>query len=48
MMIKFGCFSVQPGYLRELLPDSAPVRPESLQDVLDGNFLKFILTSNIL
>ncbi|XP_042003833.1 phenylacetaldehyde synthase-like isoform X1 [Salvia splendens] len=26
---------VQPGYLRELLPDSAPVRPESLQDVLD-------------
>ncbi|KAL7113207.1 hypothetical protein ACP275_04G048000 [Erythranthe tilingii] len=26
---------VQPGYLRELLPDSAPSRPESLQDVLD-------------
>ncbi|KAH6811429.1 Pyridoxal phosphate transferases superfamily protein [Perilla frutescens var. frutescens] len=26
---------VQPGYLRELLPDSAPIRPESLQDVLD-------------
>ncbi|KAH6823944.1 Pyridoxal phosphate transferases superfamily protein [Perilla frutescens var. hirtella] len=26
---------VQPGYLRELLPDSAPVHPESLQDVLD-------------
>ncbi|PSR94897.1 Tyrosine decarboxylase, partial [Actinidia chinensis var. chinensis] len=26
---------VQPGYLRKLLPDSAPNRPESLQDVLD-------------
>ncbi|XP_021838623.1 phenylacetaldehyde synthase isoform X2 [Spinacia oleracea] len=26
---------VQPGYLRELLPDSAPVHPEPLQDVLD-------------
>ncbi|CAI9770606.1 unnamed protein product [Fraxinus pennsylvanica] len=26
---------VQPGYLRELLPDSAPTHPESLQDVLD-------------
>ncbi|KAK6164344.1 hypothetical protein DH2020_001208 [Rehmannia glutinosa] len=25
----------QPGYLRELLPDSAPAKPESLQDVLD-------------
>ncbi|KAL5996771.1 Tyrosine decarboxylase 2, partial [Asimina triloba] len=27
---------VQPGYLHELLPDSAPTHPESLQDVLDG------------
>ncbi|CAN1270100.1 Phenylacetaldehyde synthase [Linum perenne] len=26
---------VQPGYLRELLPDSAPNRPESLKNVLD-------------
>ncbi|KAL3645050.1 Tyrosine decarboxylase 2 [Castilleja foliolosa] len=26
---------VQPGYLRELLPDSAPARPESLTNVLD-------------
>ncbi|XP_058101404.1 tyrosine decarboxylase 2 isoform X2 [Magnolia sinica] len=26
---------VHPGYLRELLPDSAPNHPESLQDVLD-------------
>ncbi|KAK4482368.1 hypothetical protein RD792_009521 [Penstemon davidsonii] len=26
---------VQPGYLRQLLPDSAPTHPESLQDVLD-------------
>ncbi|KAJ8649759.1 hypothetical protein MRB53_002782 [Persea americana] len=25
---------VQPGYLRELLPDSAPNHPESLQDIL--------------
>ncbi|XP_044492294.1 tyrosine decarboxylase 2 [Mangifera indica] len=26
---------VQPGYLRELVPDSAPKHPESLQNVLD-------------
>ncbi|KAJ6333946.1 hypothetical protein OIU78_010947 [Salix suchowensis] len=26
---------VQPGYLRELLPDSAPNQPETLQNVLD-------------
>ncbi|CAN6688685.1 unnamed protein product [Malus baccata var. baccata] len=26
---------VQPGYLRDLLPDSAPTRPESLQQVFD-------------
>ncbi|EPS67900.1 hypothetical protein M569_06874 [Genlisea aurea] len=26
---------VQPGYLRELLPDSAPSHPEQLQNVLD-------------
>ncbi|GFP82980.1 tyrosine decarboxylase 1 [Phtheirospermum japonicum] len=26
---------VQPGYLRELLPDSAPARPETLNDVLE-------------
>ncbi|XP_073292328.1 tyrosine decarboxylase 2 isoform X3 [Primulina huaijiensis] len=26
---------VQPGYLRELIPDSAPARPDSFQDVLD-------------
>ncbi|KAK1290117.1 Tyrosine decarboxylase 1 [Acorus calamus] len=26
---------VQPGYLRDLLPDSAPHQPETLQDVLD-------------
>ncbi|KAL2488032.1 Tyrosine decarboxylase 1 [Forsythia ovata] len=26
---------VQPGYLRELLPDSAPTHPESFQDVLN-------------
>ncbi|ONK70101.1 uncharacterized protein A4U43_C05F30270 [Asparagus officinalis] len=33
---------VQPGYLRELLPDSAPDRPESLQDVLDDIRQKII------
>ncbi|XP_073141219.1 tyrosine decarboxylase 2 [Henckelia pumila] len=26
---------VQPGYLRKLIPDSAPARPDSFQDVLD-------------
>ncbi|XP_075508293.1 tyrosine decarboxylase 2 isoform X2 [Primulina tabacum] len=26
---------VQPGYLQELIPDSAPARPHSFQDVLD-------------
>ncbi|GAB4830111.1 Tyrosine decarboxylase 2 [Ancistrocladus abbreviatus] len=26
---------VEPGYLRELIPDSAPEHPQSLQDVLD-------------
>jgi hypothetical protein len=32
---------VQPGYLRELLPDSAPNQPETLQNVLDGEFALF-------
>lgn len=27
---------MQPGYLRNLVPDSAPSQPESLQNVLDG------------
>nr|AZM69446.1 tyrosine decarboxylase [Asarum sp. XW-2018] len=33
---------VQPGYLRDLLPDSAPNCPESLQEVLDDVRLKII------
>ncbi|KAJ6833589.1 tyrosine decarboxylase 1 [Iris pallida] len=33
---------VKPGYLRELLPDSAPNQPESLQDVLDDIRQKII------
>ncbi|KAK6164405.1 hypothetical protein DH2020_001269 [Rehmannia glutinosa] len=41
----------QPGYLRELLPDSAPAKPESLQDVLDGKsvagFLGEMLSAGI-
>lgn len=27
---------IQPGYLRELLPESAPTRPDTLQEVLNG------------
>ncbi|KAH9729094.1 Phenylacetaldehyde synthase [Citrus sinensis] len=30
---------VQPGYLHNLIPDSAPHHPESLQNVLDGEIL---------
>ncbi|ONK70753.1 uncharacterized protein A4U43_C04F1170 [Asparagus officinalis] len=33
---------VKPGYLRELLPHSAPDLPESLQDVLDDIRQKII------
>lgn len=33
---------VKPGYLRELLPDSAPHHPESLQDVLDDIHQKIV------
>ncbi|KAH7690926.1 Tyrosine decarboxylase protein [Dioscorea alata] len=33
---------VKPGYLKELLPDSAPKRPESLQDVLNDVRQKII------
>lgn len=33
---------MQPGYLRELLPDSAPTHPESLQDVLNGESLNYL------
>lgn len=34
---------MQPGYLRELLPDSAPNQPESLQQVFDGEFYQWLL-----
>ena len=29
--------AMQPGYLRDLLPHSAPDQPESLQNILDGD-----------
>lgn len=32
----FSYVSMQPGYLRELLPGSAPIHPDSLEDVLNG------------
>lgn len=35
--------NLQPGYLRKLLPDSAPTQPETLQDVLDGEILNQLL-----
>ncbi|KAK9015949.1 hypothetical protein V6N11_007036 [Hibiscus sabdariffa] len=34
---------VQPGYLRNLLPDSAPNQPDSFQQVLDGEVAQLIL-----
>lgn len=39
--LKIELFS-QPGYLHKLLPGSAPNQPESLQDVLDGEFLNLV------
>lgn len=32
--------SLQPGYLRGMLPDSAPDHPESLEDIFNGKFFK--------
>ena len=37
--------SMQPGYLRQLLPGSAPVHPDTLEDVLDGEVSSFVLTT---
>ncbi|MBA0675010.1 hypothetical protein Goshw_005005 [Gossypium schwendimanii] len=34
---------VEPGYLRNLLPDSAPNQPDSFQHVLDGEVAQLIL-----
>lgn len=33
---------VQPGYLHNLIPDSAPHHPESLQNVLDGEVIQSV------
>lgn len=35
---------MQPGYLRELLPESAPPHPDTLQDVLNGEVFLDILS----
>ncbi|KAJ0967400.1 hypothetical protein J5N97_024317 [Dioscorea zingiberensis] len=35
-------YQLEPGYLRELLPDSAPKHPESLEDVLNDVYRKII------
>lgn len=34
---------MQPGYLCELLPDSAPYQPETLQQVFDGEVCQCFL-----
>lgn len=34
---------MQPGYLHGLIPDSAPIHPESLQTVLHGLLFCFAL-----
>ncbi|KAJ0961560.1 hypothetical protein J5N97_001545 [Dioscorea zingiberensis] len=36
VLMEMKTWSAEPGYLRELLPDSAPKHPESLEDVLNG------------
>lgn len=33
---------MQPGYLHNLIPDSAPNHPESLQNVLDGEEIQSV------
>jgi len=37
LTIVFLFDSDQPGYLQKLLPESAPVEPEALEDILAGN-----------
>lgn len=32
---------MQPGYLRDLLPHSAPDQPESLQSIFDGEVSRY-------
>lgn len=40
-------FSLQPGYLNELLPDSAPNRPDTLDALFDGDLPSSALSSDI-
>lgn len=39
----FVVIHMQPGYLRDLLPDSAPNQPDSFQHVLDGEVAQLVL-----
>ncbi|KAF4387019.1 hypothetical protein G4B88_024591 [Cannabis sativa] len=39
---------VQPGYLHELIPDSAPIHPDSIQHVFDGEILHLDIQNKIL
>ena len=39
--------SLQPGYLKELLPDSAPTRPDTLDALFDGDLPSSALSSDI-
>ena len=40
--ISLCIFHMQPGYLHNLIPDSAPHHPESLQNVLDGEVIQSV------
>jgi hypothetical protein len=35
---------LQPGYLKELLPDTAPSKPDTLEALFDGNIVSFCST----
>ena len=38
---------MQPGYLREMLPDSAPNHPESLEDIFNGEVSQLVFCFSI-
>lgn len=41
-LISLCTFHMQPGYLHNLIPDSAPHHPESLQNILDGEVIQSV------
>lgn len=40
--ISLCIFHMQPGYLHNLIPDSAPHHPESLQNILNGEVIQSV------